>query len=553
MMLGLNMNQSVSKVISIIVGGCLILFTGISLIIMVSRQSSREMELVNRNVEELSNILHQSLTFSMSQGVTDIKPYSDMLSKMHNIRQIRVIPTNLIREGSEELLDSEERQAMQTDVRHFEEDEFESEPVIRVIQPINAEESCLDCHETKAGQTLAVMSLRYSLQETHDAISSQRWLSLILILTSVVISLFAIMRLIDRRIIKPLTGTVHLLEKISSGDLTNEVPQSLKDQQDEVGELGRSMDSMIKNWRSMLGELSDGVQTLTSASSGLTNISVHTESGVHSISDKSAMVVAASEESSANTISLAASMEQASTNLSSVASATEEMSVTITDIAANSEKARAVSDQAMEQAQIISGIMNRLGNSAHDIGRVTETITDISSQTNLLALNATIEAARAGVAGKGFAVVANEIKELARQTSVATEDIKIIISGVQSSATMAIADIEKIFLVIRDVGSIISNIAAAIEEQATVTRDVAGNIAQASFGVRDSNERIAQTAAVNKSIADEISVVNREVSEIKINGEQVKTSAENLADLADRLNSIIQQFRITGSETRKVY
>ena len=135
---------------------------------------------------------------------------------------------------------------------------------------------------------------------------------------------------------------------------------------------------------------------------------------------------------------------------------------------------------------------------------MTETITNISAQTNLLALNATIEAARAGTAGKGFAVVANEIKELAKQTAEATEDIKARIAGIQNSTGTAITDIGQITTVIRDVGTIVTSIAAAIEEQATVTKDVAGNIAQASSGVREANERVSQTAEVSKSIARDI-------------------------------------------------
>ena len=138
--------------------------------------------------------------------------------------------------------------------------------------------------------------------------------------------------------------------------------------------------------------------------------------------------------------------------------------------------------------------MQKLGQAAQEIGQVTETITNISAQTNLLALNATIEAARAGTAGKGFAVVANEIKELARQTAEATEDIKARIAGIQDSTGTAISDIGQITTVIKDVGGIVASIAAAIEEQATVTKDVAGNIAQASTGVRDANQHVNQTA-----------------------------------------------------------
>jgi methyl-accepting chemotaxis protein len=175
---------------------------------------------------------------------------------------------------------------------------------------------------------------------------------------------------------------------------------------------------------------------------------------------------------------------------------------------------------------------------------VTETITNISAQTNLLALNATIEAARAGTAGKGFAVVANEIKELARQTAEATEDIKARIAGIQGSTGTAVSDIGQIATVIKDVGAIVASIAAAIEEQATVTKDVAANIAQASTGVRDANQHVTQTAEVSKSIARDIGNVNAAVADIRQGGEHVEASAVELSKLAEKLQAQVAQFRM---------
>ena len=211
----------------------------------------------------------------------------------------------------------------------------------------------------------------------------------------------------------------------------------------------------------------------------------------------------------ANVTSVAAGMEQTTTNLTSVASATEQMTATIGEIAGNSEKARRITEEATRQAARISEQMNQLGAAAQQIGKVTETITEISSQTNLLALNATIEAARAGSAGKGFAVVANEIKELAKQTAAATEDIKGRIAGVQSSTAGGIAEIGKVSQVIHDVSDIVSSIAAAIEEQSTVTKDIARNIAEASTGVRDANQRVAESSQATAEIAREIAGVDQ--------------------------------------------
>ena len=188
--------------------------------------------------------------------------------------------------------------------------------------------------------------------------------------------------------------------------------------------------------------------------------------------------------------------------------------------------------------------MNQLGTAAQQIGKVTETITEISSQTNLLALNATIEAARAGSAGKGFAVVANEIKELAQQTAAATEDIKGRIAGVQTSTAGGIAEIEKVTKVIHEVSDIVSSIAAAIEEQSTVTRDIARNIAEASTGVQDANKRVSETSQATAEIAREIVVVDQAAGQMADGSEQVRSSAADLSKVAEQLQSVVSRFRI---------
>jgi methyl-accepting chemotaxis protein len=377
-----------------------------------------------------------------------------------------------------------------------------------------------------------------------EAVTAQlRWLLIVSGLIALAFSIFIGVTL-THGIVEPLSVAVGINERIAGGDLTVDAREKTQHRKDEIGDLARSIHAMSGNLRKFVQQVAGGIQTLASSSTELSAVAGQTAGNVKSMSEKTSTVAAAAEESSANTLSVATSMEEASTNLASVASATEEMSATVGEIASNSEKARNISEQAMSQAQTISAMMQQLGAAAQEIGKVTETITDISSQTNLLALNATIEAARAGAAGKGFAVVANEIKELARQTASATEDIKAKIGGVQNSTGSAIADIEKIVDVIKEVGTIVSSIAAAIEEQSTVTRDVAGNIAQASTGVKDANERINQTATVSKSIAQDIAGVSGAVSEISQGGEQVKSSATDLSKLSEQLREMVGQFKV---------
>jgi methyl-accepting chemotaxis protein len=386
---------------------------------------------------------------------------------------------------------------------------------------------------------------RARLEETRKEAEGQKSrvrmiLVVIMIIAVVFATLFAFV--VTRSITVPMSKVAFLLTRVSRGDLTSDVPGQLQSRADEAGDLARAMQTTISSLRGSVSDLSSGVNTLGASSMQLSAVAGSTASGVKSMAERASTVAAAAEESSANTMSVAASMEQATANLSSVAAATEEMSATVAEIASNSEKARGISARATEQAQAVSAMMEQLGQAAREIGKVTDTITDISSQTNLLALNATIEAARAGAAGKGFAVVANEIKELARQTATATEDIKQQIAGIQSSTGSAITDIHTIAGVIDEVGRIVSSIAAAIEEQAAVTKDVARNIAQASAGVNEANERVAQTAVVSKSIAEDINGVSGSIVDVRSGGEQVFSSAAELSVLAERLTSIVRQF-----------
>ncbi|MDO9042481.1 MAG: methyl-accepting chemotaxis protein [Desulfocapsaceae bacterium] len=349
--------------------------------------------------------------------------------------------------------------------------------------------------------------------------------------------------LLANAIVTPISHAAELMQDISQGggDLTRRIAVETGD---EVGALANGFNTFAEKVRGIIAQLADNAATVATFSDELSAISQQMSTDVQVVSDKTGTVAAAAEEASANTNSVAACMEQATTNLATVTGSTQEMNNTIGKIAANSEKARKISEQAGTQAQNLAVLMQQFGQAAQQIGQVTETITAISSQTNLLALNATIEAARAGEAGKGFAVVANEIKELAKQTATATEDIKSRITGVQQSAGGAITDIDKITGVIEEVGALVATIAEAIAEQAALTQEVVGNIAEASTGVHDANEQVAQTATVSGEIAQEIAGINMAVSEIHRGEEQVRENAAQLAQLAEELKNLVSHFKV---------
>jgi methyl-accepting chemotaxis protein len=372
--------------------------------------------------------------------------------------------------------------------------------------------------------------------------TGQTTIRTMLILSTVALLLgvaFAIF--LTRAITGPVRKTAAFAETMASGDFTSKLDVN---QGDEIGHMAHSLNQMVGQLGSMIKEIVSGVNSLSMSSTDLAAVSRQLSSAAKDTADKSGSVAAATEEMSTNFHSVSAAMEQSTSNVNMIASSTEEMTATVNEIAESAEKARIITDAAVKQSQATSVKMSDLGESAKRIGRVTETITEISEQTNLLALNATIEAARAGEAGKGFAVVANEIKELARQTAEATVDIKNQISDMQSTTGGAIEDIAKISDVIVDINSVINAIATAVEEQSAATSEIAGNIAQASQGIAEVNENVAQSSVVVADITRDVTEISQQSTQVGDGSTQVQSSAQSLSDLAQQLEKLVRKFKV---------
>ena len=356
---------------------------------------------------------------------------------------------------------------------------------------------------------------------------------------------------LTRSITRPVGAVAEAARAIASGDVNVSLVVSAR--KDEIGDLEKAFQSLIdynrtvaaccealgrgdltvavepksdkdllaQNFTHAVASLRDTICQMAESSSSLASAS-------EELSATAAQMSSNAEETAAQSGAVSSAAEQIASNVQTVVSGSEEMSASIKEISTNAHEAAKVAGNGVKIAGEANQKVIKLSESSQQIGQVIKVITSIAEQTHLLALNATIEAARAGEAGKGFAVVANEVKELAKETAKATEDISAKIEAIQADTHGAIDGITEISRIIAQINDIQNSIASAVEEQTATTNEISRNIADVATGNQEIARNVTGVATAAKSTTEGAEYTNK--------------AAGELARLATTLQSLVRQF-----------
>ncbi|MCP4547236.1 MAG: methyl-accepting chemotaxis protein [bacterium] len=343
-----------------------------------------------------------------------------------------------------------------------------------------------------------------------------------------------------RSISTPLKEGVAFAQSIADGDLTRRVDIN---QSDEIGDLAHALNDMSSKLNLTIGEVALSTTTLAATSEELSSSTDEMSSSAVSMNADSSSAAASIQHLSSTLTNVSSGAEEMSTTVSTLASAIEEMSASLSEVAKSCADGSRMATAADGKADVAGQNMNALNTSAEEIGKVLETINDIADQTNLLALNATIEAASAGDAGKGFSVVANEVKELARQTAQATEEIGRFIREIQCKTGDAVKSAGAISESIGQLTVTVQTIASAVEEQSASINEISQSLSGASAAATDISRNILDASSSSGDVAHSIQSVSSAAEIVTSGTSQTNNSSSELAEMATRLSGLVEQFK----------
>ncbi len=356
-----------------------------------------------------------------------------------------------------------------------------------------------------------------------------------------------------REIIQELSKTIRELNQTSA---------TLLESSDTMAIISEEANAMLANSVTTAAEVSAGMaMTAASVNTASNNVAV-VASAVENINNLSGRLAASSEQAYAgtnNAVNLvkdinagisktAASSQEVTNTVNNVVTAVKEINLSLNEVSRSCNMSISISADAKEKAETTNEIINRLNKASGEIGKIVNIINDIADQTNMLALNAAIEAAGAGNAGKGFAVVANEVKELARQTGDATEEIGTQIETMNAQMKEAVDAVSTINQVVDEVNNITNTITTAVTQQSATANDISALVADAGKRVEYIDQEIQEILSKTERVAISAGESARAVSEIATSTTElhqashaVASNAEQVSKLLENVNSMVKK------------
>ncbi|HBI14196.1 MAG TPA: hypothetical protein DDY20_01530 [Desulfobulbaceae bacterium] len=364
-------------------------------------------------------------------------------------------------------------------------------------------------------------------------------------------------------VLKPMKDCLHFAQRMSDGDFSGKIDVGTSD---EIGALAGTLNHMSLNLGQVLAKISEGMKSLTVSSANLLATAQKLATGSEELTVQASTAAKATENINHNIFvvtntaetmsvqsqSIASSAKEISTDVNSVASSIEEISASIQEVAQNCAKAQFMAQEAHGASQNAENKMTELVREAQDIGNIIGAIEEITEQIKLLALNATIEAARSGEAGKGFSVVANEVKNLALQTSKATQDIAQQIGGIQDKTSSVVADIQKVAEINSRFTDHTNTIAAAVEVQNSTTAEIVrivGEVAQNCSNVSNLVESFSRN--IEEEVVTGLKESHNEVGRVSCNNQRVNNVAQETAHAASSINEAARELSLLANELQQ--
>jgi methyl-accepting chemotaxis protein len=366
----------------------------------------------------------------------------------------------------------------------------------------------------EAGQVAAAAAV--AAEQQAEAVVRSRSLIQFVISCSLAVLMLGLGLAVGRRIVSSVLELTRVARLMAGGNM---MPRSDVQTGDELEDLSEALNALGDSMQALLSHMGRKSAHLASASDSLSSVSMQ--------------MSATAEETSGQAGRVSVGAEEISRNVETVAVAVEQMCGSIQEISKSTGEAARVAAFAAGEVEITNVAVGKLGASSSEIGQVVQVISSIAEQTNLLALNATIEAARAGEAGKGFAVVANEVKELARGTAAATEDIGRKIKAIQTDTEAAVVAIGEISQTIQQIKDITNTIASAIDQQLATTAEIGRSLSEAAKGSSEISHGVLSVAQAARDTASGSTSTQR--------------AAHDLAEMAAELRRLTDRFRFQSS------